>query len=886
VTAIARLIIRLSARLAPKSDRARLTEEWLAELDVAAGRGAGAALRFALGAPKDALAHRRAKREGSRALRPPMRPFAALTTDLRYAIRQLLRRPAYTLAVVGCLVVGLVASVGMFSFITSIFYGDMPGIAQRRELLRVYLSYDHAAAFETTAKGGVIVQRAAESLSLSDFAEVRDVGDLPAIDVIGAEGNILPITAAGNHGPISVDGAFASGDFFRALRTVPQVGRLFSRDDDRSDARPVAVVADNFWRTQLDGRADAIGRPILVSGLSFTVIGVAPPRFHGMRTLDLGEDDSHGVQVWIPLAHAPLWPAQPADDPWLSTVARLTPGSTIGHAEQQLAVAAARIAAANPSGRSGAAPFVRTMGLGPTSSFRILILVGAMLALPMIILAIGCANVANLQLARAAEQSRELAVRLALGATRTQLARMLTFETLARVLIAVAASIGLVALLLRTLAPLFPVFITIDWRVVLFALGLAVGVALVTGLMPAWLVLRSTAAGQLKQSAQSGGLGHSRLRGGLVVSQVAMSLALLVLAGLFMRTAQSMVADAPAVLREQLVATFDPTELRMSGTAARTFADTVVARIGQDPRATGVSLATERAVRITSPASAASTELLAPDLGITPSWLDVMQVRVLAGRRLNAHDDASVVMISAHAAELVAPDGAPLGKMLRLVAPNAPERNVMVVGVVADRPMRPTVDRPGPVVYSMFPAQVTAPFSLPRRPPNTDALQPHMMRLISAIDPQIAWTSIRRGDMSFQDDAQEMQYGVLGAGAAALIALVLSATGLYAVMSYVVQLRRREIGVRVAIGAEPGRIVALMLRQALRLVGAGIGCGLAVSVPMAFFLRANMVARVTALDPAVFIPTAVLLLGVGAIASIVPSLRASRVDPISTLRQD
>jgi ABC-type antimicrobial peptide transport system permease subunit len=140
--------------------------------------------------------------------------------------------------------------------------------------------------------------------------------------------------------------------------------------------------------------------------------------------------------------------------------------------------------------------------------------------------------------------------------------------------------------------------------------------------------------------------------------------------------------------------------------------------------------------------------------------------------------------------------------------------------------------------------------------------------------------------MAFEDDAHEMQYAVYGAGLAATVALLLSATGLYAVMSYLVQLRRREIGVRVAIGAQPHSIVAMMLRQAFRLVGIGVACGLALSLPMAFFMRANFVAKVTALDPAVFAPTAALLLFVGAIASIVPALRASRVDPIETLRQE
>jgi ABC-type antimicrobial peptide transport system permease subunit len=186
----------------------------------------------------------------------------------------------------------------------------------------------------------------------------------------------------------------------------------------------------------------------------------------------------------------------------------------------------------------------------------------------------------------------------------------------------------------------------------------------------------------------------------------------------------------------------------------------------------------------------------------------------------------------------------------------------------------------------VLPNELTGAFTLRVGSAHPEALRSDLMAVINDVDPRIAWASIRRGDMAFEDEAQEMQYAVFGAGLAGLVALILSATGLYAVMSYVVQLRRREIGVRVAIGAQPSRIVAMVLHQAFRLVGLGVACGLALSVPMAFFMRANFVAKVTALDPAVFAPTAALLLLVGAIASIVPSLRAARVNPIETLRQE
>ena len=411
--------------------------------------------------------------------------------DLKYVARQLLCRPAHTLAVIACLVIGLVASVGTFSIITSLFYGDMPGIAGRRSLARIFLRYESPTGSESDGGGRRIVTA---PLSFSDFAIMRELPADSALEAIGAEGD-LRMTAAGSHGPVSISGAFVSGDFFRVLRTTPVRGRLLTTDDDRPAAAPVAVVTEYFWRTHLDGRDDAIGRPVLLGGTSFTVIGVAPPRFHGMQVLDPGQDDSNGVQAWIPLALAPQWPMRPSlDTGWLTVVGRVKAGLTTTDVERQLTVSAARIAAshppspglrrgraealaeAQPTTRANAAPLVRAHGFGPDSTpIQIVALLTALLALPLIVLAIGCANVANLHLARVAEQSRELAVRLALGATRAQLVRLLTLETFARVLVAVGLSIGLLLLTLPRVQAMVPVFVSIDWRVLLFAVSLALG---------------------------------------------------------------------------------------------------------------------------------------------------------------------------------------------------------------------------------------------------------------------------------------------------------------------------------------------------------------------------------------------------------------------------
>ena len=368
------------------------------------------------------------------------------------------------------------------------------------------------------------------------------------------------------------------------------------------------------------------------------------------------------------LALAPQWPSRPSlDTGWLTVVGRVKAGLTTTDVERQLTVSAARIAASDPTTRANAAPRVRAHGFGPDSTpIEIVALVTALLALPLIVLAIGCANVANLHLARVAEQSRELAVRLALGATRAQLVRLLTIETLARVLVAVGLSIGLIFLSLGWVQPLVPVFLTIDWRVLLFAVSLALAVSLATGLMPAWIVLRRTAAGELKQGSQGGGLRYSRLRSALVVGQVALSLSLMALTGLFTRTSQAMVNEAPSALRQQMAASFYPSELRMTPIEARRFADTVAAGAAADGRVTHVSISIEDNVRFGLPGAPPTADRPASLVGMTAAWLDVMEVKLLTGRRLTDADDPATAMLSARAAEMIAPGASPLGVVLRV----------------------------------------------------------------------------------------------------------------------------------------------------------------------------------------------------------------------------
>jgi putative ABC transport system permease protein len=789
-------------------------------------------------------------------------------SDSVYALRQLIRRPSHTVAVVLCLAAGLTVSIAAFSILTSLMFGDLPGIPNRKTLVRAFLSYDMANGDH------------AYGISPDDFETVRDAG--PALGSLAVEGDI-GMAATGRHGDIGVDGAFVSGNYFQILRTVPGAGRLLTESDERSDAPPVVIVSEHFWRAQLDAAPDAIGSSMLIAGRSFTVVGVAPARFHGIHEIDLGDDDSHGLQLWIPLQHARGWPgAAPSSDPWLIGIGRLRDGATAAQAELQLGPRVKQLPHSNPK------MLIRTQGLGSSPLLEILATLTAMLSVPLTVLGIACANVANLQLARASERSRELAVRLSLGARRVQLIRLLTIETAALAAMAlVVAGISTFAIV-RVAAPYFPVQLSVDWNAVAFSLILAVGVTIATGLAPAWQVMRGFDAGRLKQTAIAGS-GHSRLRSTLVVAQVTLSLVMLSAGAVFLRSVDATKLESPEALRSHVVVQFDPSQIAASTTEATRFAESLQARLGADPRVKAVSLSRRSSIWYRASQTAGSTEHSAGLVEMTPSLLSVMHLTVLTGRPLNDSDRVSgnAVLVSAWLAEILAPGGSPLGQVLDTGEATS-QRQFQIVGVVPDiptYPMRAGV-RPSPVVYAALPLELTTPFDVRVASDDLDAVSIDIRAIARDLNPGLPWLAIHRGDDSYLADARELQLTALVVSALGVIALALSATGLYAVMGYVVQLRRREIGVRMAIGAEPRQILRMVLWQALTLVVIGGVIGLGLAIPLAFILRSIVVATIAPLDPVAFGPAFLLLLLVGLLASALPARRATKIDPIAEIRAE
>ena len=867
---LARVIVHLSALLAPRALRARWREEWLAEL------AAQPSLRRAAGAPWDAMLLRVA------ALGAAARALAAgWRADARQTGRSLAHAPGHATAVVLCLSIGMIVSIAVFSILNALLYGDIPGVVDRQSLARFFVSYESTVGVENLGRAGVVP---ATSLAISDFDVLASTPNA-AVASFAAEGDVRLGVALGDRS-VGTTAVFVSADYFPTLRTSVERGRLLSRDDNRPDAAPVAVIGFHLWQERFDGRADIVGQSLLVAGRPVTIVGIAPKRFTGIQPSDVGASPLDYAQLWLPLHLARDWPGIPDEHTaWLDVVARVAPGSTKDQARALTGAPAALLAALRPEARANAAFVVRSHGFGPNDSpVEVLLALALVLMVPLSVLAIACANVANLQLARATRKGREIAVRLALGATRSQIVRLLTFEALVLAFIAGVLGIAGARLAVAAFQDAFPLEIALDGRVIAFTMLICAGATLLSGLAPAWLAARRGNAAELRQAAQSGGLQHGRLRAALVVTQIALSLALLTVCGLFTRSATVVIRDVPASMREIVRADLDVRGINGSHADAARLQRDLLARLAVDARVRAAAIESSTGFRYRAEATAARDSFVAGG-SVTPGWVEAAGVRLLSGRAFTDSDRGDVALITDRLARDLAGGDSALGRTIlvrRGSDEDLPLSPVTVIGVVTRLPNGPMDFDPDPAIYLPLVEPVKA-SSLVVRTTNPDALGSELRRLVTSIEPRLSWIPVERADEVYLRDADPITVLAVSMGGFGMIALALAAGGLFAMMAYVVSLRMRELGIRVALGARAGDVVTLVVGQALRLTVYGVAAGLAIAVPLAFALRALFVG-VSPVDPLAIAPAIALLVVVSVGAATIPARRAARVDPVVVLR--
>lgn len=798
--------------------------------------------------------------------------MSELRQDLRYAFRQLRRNPAFTTMALLTLVVGIGATTAIFSVADAVILRPLP-YSDPDRLVRIQ---------ETTPRG--------EPFSVSD-ANYLDFREQSRTFSEMAAYREAPVALTGDGQPERLAGVAATHTLFDLLGADPLLGRTFSEaEDSHGGGTAVAVLSHGLWQRRFGGDPAAVGRTATLDGQGFTIIGVMPPDF-----------DFAGAEIWLPLAPDPNGDR---GDHWLRMIGRLRSGATLAEAHADLSAVASRIGERHPHIAGWGVRLSNYADSVVLPEFRhtVFVLFGAV----GFLLLMGCVNIANLLFARANARETELGIRAALGAGRGRLARQLLTESI--VLAAIGASLGLVAAswaidVLKLVDPAGVPRLSevgIDGRAVAFTSAVAVAASLGFGLAPAIRASRVNVRRLNHGSRQGTSRRHRRIRDVLVVSQFAVALVLLVGAGLMIGSLSRLLRVDPGFSAEQVVAV--PLQLPDSeyGEPWRrgVFYEEITARLEELPGVTAVGatvvepfsgwnlmndVTPERLVARTG----TSGYLQAAWRSVTPGFFAAMGTSLIAGRVFSAadpYDGPPVVVVTQTLANRLWPSDDAIGKRLYWGGVDGTPRTV--IGVVGDyRDVRLDAE-PAPVMFLPH-SQLPMPGMtlLLRSARNVEALAGPIRDRIWSLDPNLPVPTVRPLEHSLAEATAGPRLRAILLGSFALAALLLAAIGIYGVMAFTVSQRTREIGVRMALGADPGNVWALVLGHGAALAAAGIAIGLAGALGLSRYLE-SLLFQIDPADPATFIAVPVILCGVALLAAWGPARRAVRVDPMVAIRAD
>jgi predicted permease len=819
--------------------------------------------------------------------------MSPLLEDLRYAARMLRKRPAYTLVAVLTLALAIGANTAIFSVVNGVLLKPppFPEPQQLQQLVRLY------------------PEGTADSLSLPKFHFLRDsasdFSSVAAFDSLGSGFNM-----AGDGAPERVVGSRVSLDFFRTFGVPPALGRDFLPEEDRPGAPKVVVLSHALWRGRFGADPGVLGRSVTLNDEGYTVVGVAPASFRYPDT----------AQLWTPLQADP---ASRDRANYLEVVGRLKAGAGVERLASAMPLLSERYRAfygedMSKEERLGAKPLQEHLSgrLRPA----LLMLLGAV----ALVLLIACVNLANLQLARAATRAREIAVRSALGASSARIVRQLLTESvllagmggLVGVLLAAAGVPGLLSLAPQSLQRFEAV--GVDVGVLAFSAALSLLTGVLFGILPALQAVRADLQTALKDGASrtGGGTAGVRTRRLLVAGEVALAVVLLIGASLLVRSFAQLRGVAPG---------FDPAgvlTMKLSMPEGRygepavlaRFHDEMLARVqalpGVQAAGVGGSLPTEGGpdLPFTIEGKYKGGGYEAEGVGgaqfrpVTPGFLEALRIGLARGRAIEARDGAGaplVALLNEAAARRYFPNEDPVGKRIHVGAPvpefmdPAPRE---VVGVVKDVREHGLDEEAPPIMYVPM-AQVNGPINrlMIRLMPLNLAVrsaagepgrltQP-VQREVWAVDARQPVSNVLTMEEVLTRSLGSQRFNMVLVGALAALALLLSAVGIYGVLSYLVAQRTQEIGVRVALGATRGSVVGLVLGQGMRAVGAGAAVGVLAAFGLAKLLT-SLLYGLSASDPVAFLAAPALLLVVAFGATWLPARRAAHVDPMVALRSD
>ncbi len=819
-----------------------------------------------------------------------------LIQDLRFGLRQLRRSPAFTTIAIVTLALGIGATTAIFSVVNTVLLSPLPYPDSNR-LVRLELKFPRGSQASLAVPEFMAMRKATHALQ--DFSLYN----------FGSQA----INLTGGDRPEQLKGEHVSANYFRLFGTTMALGRPFTPEEDRPAGPQLAVISYGLWRGRFGGDPKIVGRAIDLSGESYVITGVAGQAF----------EPDPPVDVWMPLQADP---ASQDEAHYLVGAAKLKPGATLAQANAELKVLAGPFKQAVPASRvmgpklSFGAELLRDSEVSNVKS-ALLILLGAV----GFLLLIACANVANLLLSRATLRKREIAIRASVGAGRWRIIRQLLTESV--LLSSAGGALGLLLGIIgmRAMLAINPgniprvgehgAAVGLDWRVLSFTLAVTILSGVIFGLIPALTASRSDLNSTLKESASRSGSGlrQNKARSVLVMSEMALALVLMIGAALLIRTFFAMESVDPG-FNPHRVLTMD-----MSIAGKRFEKTAPVAELGREAERRvgaipGVEAVSDSAwLPLTGaydlpfdlkghpgsePGSSTGDALWA---FVSPEYFKAFQIPLLRGRAFTDQDTASaprVAIISDAIARKYWKNGNPIGQEILIgkgVGPEFTEAPRQIVGVVGDVRDAGLNQDPPPTMYVPV-AQVNdgvmalsnklAPLVWTVRtkvPPFT--LSKQIQEQLRVASGGLPVGNIRSMDQIVAQSAARENFNTALLSIFAAVALLLAAIGIYGVISYSVEQRTQEIGIRMALGASPRAVRNMIVSQGMRLALAGIGVGVAGAFGLTRLIK-SMLFGVTAHDPLVFVSLAILLAGVALLATYLPARRATRVDPTVALRYE